>query len=1286
MKPPLKNHPNADELRAFGNGKLSPSANDTVVLHLETCIDCREVVASSSGDSFVNRLRAAKPAPAVVTAAQNTAAQVSPAEVTDPDLPPELANNPDYEKLEELGAGGMGVVYKAFNIMMGRHEVLKVMNRDMMARSGAIERFRREVQSAARLDHPNIVRAYSARQLGDLLVFSMEFVPGEELGKLVRERGALPIAHACYYVQQVANGLQHAHEKGMVHRDIKPANLILRVEGKKHTVKVLDFGLAKMTSERGLDAGLTGEGRMLGTPDYIAPEQILDAQSAGIRADIYSLGCTLHFLLTGGPPFHGESLYDLLRKHQEEDPEPLSLLRPEVPDGLVAVIAKMMAKDPARRYQTPDAVAKALTPFVKPDSGKKGAAELLPIVAPLPNERKPTRNMWETLDPSATKPVVAKLTKPRRGARGWAIPTGIVAALLLGLFVAMQAGVFSVKTKHGTIVIENLPPDAEVFVDDQKVTVKSSKGIETVISVDSDSRRLKIVQGDTVLLTKDVAIGKEGEQVRYRLEPLVAAGKPPAPPAKNPKTDISKPADPPKKVDTPVVPVTGNEVFRFEGHSATVNSVAISRDGTKALSASSDKTVRLWSIADRRELHVLNGHSHWVWRAQFSADGLQAFSCGADATCRTWDLKTGKELTSLTDPSEGSTAFVAVSEEPGYALSLNEPDQNTRKMALWDLKKKQELHRFDTGFQVWGPVLSPDGKRVLYGGGVTHIELWDTTTRKSIRQLVGHTGAVPAVKFSPDGAFAVSGSWDKSLIYWDVESGKAIHTLTGHTDQVLCVAVSPDGKRALSGSKDQTVRLWDLGSGKELCKLEGHTDAVGAVAFSPDGEQALSGSADKTVRLWRLSSPKPAVPVDPTPVKPLVMWTAEDLKAGRIAAPDLSKAKVLFEDKFKDQQGGFETDSNADGAREGYSRGKYVITHPKARTGRAHRKLTESWGECAYEVRAKLTGNDADSWDFQINNFVQKLGAAVRIRNDGFVSVWSGAIDAVPEGLKGPELKPTLHATFKKADWNNLLLVFRKGSIEVYLNEKAVCSPIPVDVAFDPNRLQFVLRTQGPGEVEFERITVYSLDGVSTPSAPLPKPGAPFAWPADALREGRIPAPDMKNAKRLYHHAQHVVENKAAGAGNYPGSGSYTNFACQITGRTLAPGLGWGLGICDGKKKPDLAVSVMTDGTINIRRAFYNQVRPAFSHAAIKKGKEFNTLLLVVRGRTMEVYVNSIAVCDPLPMDKEIVDVIMWLHFHAVDKNKFDFKDFTVWSAENIPTPAERMSRGDVPVAPKLPK
>ncbi len=374
-------HPSADALKAFGLGKLDDAAAELVMRHLDLCEGCRKEVAALSGDDFLARLRQARgqsstPAPSN-TFSDSAVGRKPPlppvsSQTAIPNLPAELAASPQYEVLKELGRGGMGVVYLARNKLMDRLEVLKVVNKALLDRPGAVERFLREIRSAAKLRHANVVAAYSALQLGDLLAFAMEHVEGEDLAALVKSRGPLPVQHACYYAQQAALGLQHAFEKQMVHRDIKPQNLMLTREGKRHVVKVLDFGLAKVKSEKAEDTGLTGEGKMLGTPDYIAPEQTLDAARADIRADIYSLGCTLYYLLSGAAPFKGRSLYEVLQAHHSVEARPLNLARPEVPEELAAVVRKMMAKDPAQRYQTPAEVAQALGVFVR--QGAKGGA------------------------------------------------------------------------------------------------------------------------------------------------------------------------------------------------------------------------------------------------------------------------------------------------------------------------------------------------------------------------------------------------------------------------------------------------------------------------------------------------------------------------------------------------------------------------------------------------------------------------------------------------------------------------------------------------------------------------------------------------------------------------------------------------------------------------------------------------------------------------------------------------------------------------------------------------
>jgi serine/threonine protein kinase len=367
------NHPTVETLREYGLGRLPDDAVAVITRHLESCASCRQVVAEMASDSFLARLSDLhiRPEPhlsAGPALGDSPASERGPSALERPSasaLPPELVDHPAYEFLGELGRRGLGSVYLAFNKLLGRKEVLKVVSRELMDRRGVLDRFLREIRSAAQLHHSNIVSAYSAFRAGESIVFAMEYVEGQDLTSYVKARGPLPVAHATYFIAQAALGLQYAHEKGLVHRDIKPSNLILAREGRRAVVKVLDFGLAKATSEGPLDKSLTHEGQMLGTPDYIAPEQSLDATKADIRADIYSLGCTLYYLLSGGPPFGGASLHEVLQAHQSMDAKPLNLLRPEVPVELAALVAKMMAKDPAWRFQTPGEVAQALAPFFK---------------------------------------------------------------------------------------------------------------------------------------------------------------------------------------------------------------------------------------------------------------------------------------------------------------------------------------------------------------------------------------------------------------------------------------------------------------------------------------------------------------------------------------------------------------------------------------------------------------------------------------------------------------------------------------------------------------------------------------------------------------------------------------------------------------------------------------------------------------------------------------------------------------------------------------------------------
>jgi len=280
-----------------------------------------------------------------------------------------------YRLIDRLGAGGMGAVYLAEHQHMGRRVALKVLPIAQAEDPASLGRFYREARAAARLDHPNIVRAHDIDHEGKLHFLVLEFVDGCNLHDYVRRNSVLTPHRAAHYIRQAALGLQHAHEAGLVHRDIKPGNLLLERTG---VVKILDMGLARFFHEdtqayvKEYEAGF-----VIGTADYLAPEQTIDSR-VDIRADIYSLGGALYYLLAGRSPFQEGTTAQKMIWHQVRQPKSLRILRPDVPEGLVRVIEKMMAKEPSRRYSSPAEVAEALAEFAS-----------TPVPAPTPDEIPP---------------------------------------------------------------------------------------------------------------------------------------------------------------------------------------------------------------------------------------------------------------------------------------------------------------------------------------------------------------------------------------------------------------------------------------------------------------------------------------------------------------------------------------------------------------------------------------------------------------------------------------------------------------------------------------------------------------------------------------------------------------------------------------------------------------------------------------------------------------------------------------------------------------------------------
>jgi serine/threonine protein kinase len=341
-------HPSPACLAAFDRGQLSSIEWNEIEAHLMSCEECCLQLEHVPEDALLQSLKVAVAAP-------------TPALL--PNVPRELVGHGRYHVLEFLGGGGMGLVFKAKHRLMERTVALKIMRKDLLGRTELVDRFRQEVKAAARLSHGNIVTAHDAEQVGDLHFLVMEYVEGMNLEQLVTTFGPRSVEQACFLVQQAALGLQHAFERGMTHRDVKPSNLLL---SSNNRVKVLDFGLARL-----IDAGdfRTPTGVVVGTPDYLAPEQAQDGRHAGTRSDIYSLGCVLYFLLTGRPPYAGATVLEKLMAHQTQPPPALEEQRPDVPAALAALISRMLAKSPDDRPQTPAEVAETLGRYASASTG-----------------------------------------------------------------------------------------------------------------------------------------------------------------------------------------------------------------------------------------------------------------------------------------------------------------------------------------------------------------------------------------------------------------------------------------------------------------------------------------------------------------------------------------------------------------------------------------------------------------------------------------------------------------------------------------------------------------------------------------------------------------------------------------------------------------------------------------------------------------------------------------------------------------------------------------------------
>jgi serine/threonine protein kinase len=323
----------------------------------------------------------------------------------------------DYKVLDRLGKGRMAGVFKARH-RLGQVVAIKVLPPSKAREPILMARFQRETKLALKLKHPNVVRSFQVGKAGELHFLVMEYLDGETLEEVLLRRKPFGPPEAVRLIYQALQGLQHIHAQGLVHRDLKPANLMLTPPPSQEvapdntlgcTVKILDIGLGREFEETREEPGLTGEGVLLGTPDYMAPEQARDPRLADIRADIYSLGCVLYHCLAGQPPFPDTNIISQMIRHATETARPLRELNAAVPDGLQQIVGWMMAKDPAGRYPTPERAAGALETFLAAGSAPPSSPDLDPEMKPYLTWLETENSKSPPSSPPAPAPVPAAL-------------------------------------------------------------------------------------------------------------------------------------------------------------------------------------------------------------------------------------------------------------------------------------------------------------------------------------------------------------------------------------------------------------------------------------------------------------------------------------------------------------------------------------------------------------------------------------------------------------------------------------------------------------------------------------------------------------------------------------------------------------------------------------------------------------------------------------------------------------------------------------------------------------
>src|SRR6516225_812805 len=849
--------PSRQQLQQLLEDRLEEALRETIETHVEACAACQVALGNLSDDDVkvdVQRLREAGPE-SMPDSERDWVRQLeeSPLVPAEPASPPTWADDgpaiqfpgPPTDKgplgrlasfhiRKQLGAGRFGVVYQAYD-ELDRLVALKVLKPELAASPRERARFEEEARKAAAVKHDHIVTLH---QVGHTPGFPLpylvlEYLDGEALSDRLRRQEVMEPKEAARIVQQAAWGLAAAHARGLVHRDIKPSNILL--EKGTGRAKITDFGLAHVVEDAG---ALSSEsGRVVGTPAYMSPEQVLTPSRVDARSDVYSLGAVLYELLTGEPPFRGRTQL-VLQQVVHEELRPPHRLNDLIPRDLETICLRCLQKEPDKRYASASSLAEDLRCFL------------------------------------ASEPIRARPIRPWERAVKWARRRPAIAALTATVLVITVLGFGQVAEKARAEAEANQQLQQTLYFSlialaQHELLLKNWGRAEEILEQCEERwrgweyyylKRLRHAPPLTLRLAERRTMGN-GFDMAFSPDNRLLA--------------LPSGEDAIKVWDvTRSDPVALTPRFILRGHTRRVLGVTFSRDGQRLASTSEDATVKIWDLTASDEqgasatggrilsaLRTLEGHTDRVLGVAFSPGQRELLATASnDRTVRLWNGSTGELLFNFPGQSTPNDYMQLAFSPDGRHLASGSKN-NT--IGVWDVATGQEVFTLvGHARPVFNVTFSPDGRHLASTGSDFVVKVWDLPLAEPGASAPGGrelspeytvpnlAGGVWDTAFSPDGQrLAVAGlEPDGTVGIYEAATGRLILPLRDYI-RVVSVAFSADGRRLATAGLDKVVRLWDTKTGQEILTLGGHTDLVGRVLFSPNGQRLASASADGTVRV-----------------------------------------------------------------------------------------------------------------------------------------------------------------------------------------------------------------------------------------------------------------------------------------------------------------------------------------------------------------------------------------------------------------------------------------------------